>query len=131
MNKPDFSPTPVDQYDQDGRLLHCYPSIKKASQATGLVPHQIRRVLPGAADGRFTCGGFFWRRKGEKLGDTKQVPTPGRARMRIRLEKEGAPPQEFPSQVAAARHLGVTQSNIAAALARRGRCDGYFIIQAA
>jgi hypothetical protein len=131
MANRNFSPRPVDQYSATGILLHSYESIMKASQATGLVPHQIRRALPGAQDRRFTCGGFYWRYKGQKIGNIKKTPKPGKAKMPIRVEKEGADPQVFPSQVAAARHLGVTQGNIAAALARRGRVYGYFITHAA
>lgn len=131
MPKSTSNALPVDQYDQAGKLLRSFPSIYKASQATGLMPDKIRRVLPGTTPNRFTCGGFYWRRKGEPLGQVQQMPKPGRASIRIRLEKEGNEPQEFPSQTAAARHLKVSQSRISTALAQRGRCEGYFITQAA
>lgn len=122
----------VDKYDAMGKLVEAYCSITQAAKANGLTTNQILRALrPVSENGRYSTGGFYWRRKGETLPPVSEIPNRGAKRRMVTLTKEGEKPKVFPSQSHAARFLGVPPAFICQALKRAGLCKKYRVSQAA
>ena len=121
----------VDQYDALGKLVKSYSSITRAAKANGLTANQIMRALrPVTENGRYSTGGYFWRKKGQVLPPVSEIPNRGAKRRQVTLTKEGGKPKVFASQSHAARFLGVPPAFVCQALKRAGICREYRVSQA-
>ena len=122
----DFNAIPIDQYTLSGQLVRSYDSISHAAKHNGLTVTQLMRALkPIEKNGRYSTAGYYWRKRGQALGELSQIPGPGKNRQRVQLCRDGQPPVMFPSQTAAAKFLDVPQAYISQALERQGKCKGY------
>lgn len=107
---------PIMQFDKDGKFIREYPSIKKASAATGIDRNAIQFGLTGKTR---LVKGYQWRYKKESHFtdgphdiEAVQYSVHTRARSLLQFDLQGKFKQEYPSVMEASRITGISPASI-------------------